>query len=334
MKRFRGRHCVGLLLALLSGVLSSGCAPGGSSALDGSASQLNVAPALDATFTAPESFAPVSLTSWTRSDQSKKSKSAHKKSKSEPKVIVLMYHRFTTRETRYDRTFANFKKDLNNLYELNFRPVTLTQFLNKDFPIAKGMKPIVFTFDDSTVSQVKFTKSGELAPDCAVSVWEQFAKTHPDFPVHATFFIVPTQMFGQRKWIQKKVRLLRDLGCELGNHTWNHPDLRKISSSDIEQQLGRTNAYLRKFGFDNPPFAYPYGVYPRSKTILTHLVYKGQPIPMPGAVTCDTRPSDLPGSPHFNKLYIPRIEATEPHEGMAYWLRLIRADKLNLYTVQ
>jgi peptidoglycan/xylan/chitin deacetylase (PgdA/CDA1 family) len=50
-------------------------------------------------------------------------------------------------------------------------------------------------------------------------------------------------------------------GMEVGNHTWNHPDLTKVSSEEIKTEISRTDELLTKLtGHTTKPlFRFPYG---------------------------------------------------------------------------
>jgi peptidoglycan/xylan/chitin deacetylase (PgdA/CDA1 family) len=90
-----------------------------------------------------------------------------------------------------------------------------------------------------------------------VRLYTQFAK---DTGIRLTYFV--TGSF--RSWTENAT-LLRPLvesgQIQLGNHTWSHPDLTKLSASQIADELGRTDAFLRDtYGVDaGPYFRPPYG---------------------------------------------------------------------------
>lgn len=90
-----------------------------------------------------------------------------------------------------------------------------------------------------------------------VRLYTQFAK---DTGVRLTYFV--TGSF--RSWTEHSA-LLRPLvesgQIQLANHTWSHPDLTKLSPSQVAAELGRTDAFLRNaYGVDAAPyFRPPYG---------------------------------------------------------------------------
>jgi peptidoglycan/xylan/chitin deacetylase (PgdA/CDA1 family) len=90
-----------------------------------------------------------------------------------------------------------------------------------------------------------------------VRLYTQFAK---DTGVRLTYFV--TAVF--RSWTEN-ADLLRPLvesgQIQLANHTWTHPDLTKLSPSQVADQLSSTDAFIRDtYGVDAAPyFRPPYG---------------------------------------------------------------------------
>lgn len=75
--------------------------------------------------------------------------------------------------------------------------------------------------------------------------------------LHVTFFLTG-------KWAEQNeglVRQIRQDGHEIGNHTYSHPDLRKLSDAGIQEQLRKTEEIIQRItgrGCD-PYFRPPYG---------------------------------------------------------------------------
>jgi peptidoglycan/xylan/chitin deacetylase (PgdA/CDA1 family) len=90
-----------------------------------------------------------------------------------------------------------------------------------------------------------------------VRLYTQFAK---DTGVRLTYFVTGVY----RSWTEN-ADLLRPLvesgQIQLANHTWTHPDLTKLSPSQIADELKNTDAFLRDtYGVDAAPyFRPPYG---------------------------------------------------------------------------
>ena len=152
-------------------------------------------------------------------------------------VPVLMYHRLGDKEASMVRTRANFKNDLNRLYALGFRPVTLAEYASNHMKLAPGASPVVLSFDDSHPDQFRLLEDGTVDPQCFVGIWLSFAKKHPDFPVRATFFVLPNGPFGQKKLAQKKMKMLLDWGCEIGSHALSHKSLTKLTDREVMNEF-------------------------------------------------------------------------------------------------
>ncbi len=90
-----------------------------------------------------------------------------------------------------------------------------------------------------------------------VRLYTQFAK---DTGVRLTYFVTGCY----RSWTDNAglLRPLVDSGqIQLGNHTWTHADLTRLSKGQIAEELTRTDAFLRNtYGVDAVPyFRPPYG---------------------------------------------------------------------------
>jgi peptidoglycan/xylan/chitin deacetylase (PgdA/CDA1 family) len=87
-----------------------------------------------------------------------------------------------------------------------------------------------------------------------VRLYTQFAK---DTGVRLTYFVTGAY----RSWTDN-AGLLRPLvesgQIQLGNHTWTHPDLTKLSKGQIADELSRTDVFLRNtYGADATPYLRP-----------------------------------------------------------------------------
>ena len=246
-------------------------------------------------------------------------------------VLVVMYHNFGPGESRYVRSTKHFKQDLQNFYDLGFRPVTMSQYLANSMPIPPGSTPVVITMDDSAPTQFQIRKDGSIDPLCAVGIWKEFAEVHPDFPVRGTFYVLPPIMWMQYKWRHHKVRLLKHWGSELACHTWTHPPLRYLSDAQAEREYGRSSVFLANLGFATPSLAFPYGIYPRHLGVLKGFKYKGKKFKFTGAVTCNPELAPPPGYASKHPYTIPRIEARRGFMALDYWMPQFKRNEHRLY---
>ncbi|MEK6529347.1 MAG: polysaccharide deacetylase, partial [candidate division NC10 bacterium] len=110
------------------------------------------------------------------------------------RVMILEYHKIDHPEGRWTRTPANFRADLQRLWEKGYRLVALTDLLDGKIDVPAGMTPVALTFDDSSPGQFRYLeKNGavEVDPDSAVGILEAFAREHPEFGLKATFYVLP-----------------------------------------------------------------------------------------------------------------------------------------------
>ena len=57
-------------------------------------------------------------------------------------VFIIEYHKVLPKETRWGRSVAKFRQDLERLYELGFRPVTLNAVLEGALARPPGSEPL------------------------------------------------------------------------------------------------------------------------------------------------------------------------------------------------
>jgi hypothetical protein len=292
----------------------------------------------------------------------------------------LEYHKVLPKESRWGRSAANFRRDLQNLFDAGFRPVTLNAFLDgmmsrppgllgpicdkmladeraytpgtakvaeavdpwaalfpspKDDPpemsLPPGAMPVVFTFDDSDKSQFRLLPDGSLDPNCAVGVWTDFARKHPDFPVRATFYVLPDVMWTQHKWWTKKLQMLREWGCELGCHTVTHPVLKRLTDERVKWEIANSVDFIEKLGFFPNTMALPYGVAPKNRALLKGFRYHGKTYGFRGVLLGGAAPARQVTVKGFNPYKIQRIQGIDAFLGLSYWLNRVREGKVHPY---
>ena len=247
-------------------------------------------------------------------------------------VFVAEYHHVRPGKGDMFRSVADFQKDLQHYYDLGFRPVLASEYIENRMHLPPGSSPIVITFDDSTPSQIQLRADGSVTPNCAVGIWMDFARIHPDFPVHATFFVLPDVMWGPRKLDPRKVKWVFDLGSELANHTSTHPKLSHLSDQSVEWELGNATEKLEALGQKGPhSMALPYGINPKNKSILSGFDYHGRHITFTGVFLVGANPAPSPNNPKFNRLRIPRIIAISGPYGIDYWLDQLKRGRVKPY---
>lgn len=242
----------------------------------------------------------------------------------EGSVLIVEYHKVAKKEARWDRSISRFQSDLKRFYEMGFRPVTLGAYLANRMDLAPGASPIVFTFDDSHPSQFNLREDGSLDPECALGIWEAFAKEHPDFPIRASFYVLPDSgPWGQAKLADRKFEMLRAWGCEVGSHTLSHRKLSSLSKAEVVRELEESKNYVQSKQFVCDSIALPYGISPKDRSLLKRY-YKA-------ALLVGANPAPSPISKDLDPLRLPRIQSIEGDFGITYWLDRIEQGKTSVY---
>jgi len=244
------------------------------------------------------------------------------------RIMILEYHKIDQPEERWTRTPANFRHDLERLWERGYRLVALNDILDGKIGIRRGTTPVVLTLDDSSPGQFRLVeKNGEwvLDPDCAVGILEAFERQHPEFGHAATFYVLPgadppNRLFNQKDLAGRKLQYLASRGYEIGNHTLWHANLSKYPEKVVRQQLATAQAWIQKDvpGYHIRTLALPMGASPKDlrwaiegaegKTSYRHdaiLMVAGGAAPSPYARA-------------FDPYRLPRIQAVESE--LAQWL--------------
>jgi peptidoglycan-N-acetylglucosamine deacetylase len=71
--------------------------------------------------------------------------------------------------------------------------------------------------------------------------------------VKATFFVVGMRVAGNEHMLQREYRE----GHEIGNHSWSHPDLSKLTTEEAEQQIQATQQAIAMAGVPAPRILRP-----------------------------------------------------------------------------
>ncbi len=251
------------------------------------------------------------------------------------RIPVLEYHIIGgEKNALYSRTAASYKADLDTVYKLGFRPITIAQMLDKDFSdVPPGMSPVVFVYDDASPSQFRYIeKDGklEIDPTSGIGIWLDFAKAHPGWKNRGTycmlnggaaghnFFGDNPKFDGQKKeWRFQKVKWLADNGFELCDHTLWHMKLSQYPDAAVQEQIMRNAMGIDSAvpGYKIRTMALPYGLWPKNRELAWHGSWKD---PKTGQVhTYNFQavlevaggPTRSPYDPQFNPKSINRVQA-------------------------
>lgn len=219
---------------------------------------------------------------------------------------VLEYHRVGSQEDRWTRSTENFRKDLEWLYNNNYRAVSIKDYVEQKISIPVGKKPVIFTFDDGNNSQIQLNAFGEVVPNTAIFIMDEFLKAHPDFGssavfyVNRNFFSASPDRFAVLKYLEKT-------GREVQQHTATHADLSKISALQVEGELSWLGDVFQSAGITmhQLSIAYPFGGVPTAQNfpILQKYTKIG--------FLVGADPARMPYDSKFDAYRIPRIQATD-----------------------
>lgn len=243
-------------------------------------------------------------------------------------IPVLEYHLFAEMEDRWQRTPANFRADLERLLAAGYYPVNLRDLASGDLGmVPAGRRPVVLTFDDSSIGQFRLLDDGSVDPDSAVGIMLAFHQQHPaDWPLRGTFFVLqdvdaPDRiLFGQPEWAQQKLQMLVNWGMEVGSHTISHADLSASSAEEVERQLGVSQQMLAALvpGYAVTSLSVPFGAYPADESLLAGGSYNGVPYRYNAVVEVAGGLTPSPYAAEFDPFHILRVQATQ--EELDYWL--------------
>jgi polysaccharide deacetylase len=203
------------------------------------------------------------------------------------RIMVLEYHLITDHNGDYARERGQFRKDLELLYDRGYRPVNMSDVLDKNLNLPKGLSPVVFTFDDASPEQFSYINNNgklEIDPNSGIGIWLDFKKTHPDWNNKAVFCLLSGaqaghNFFGDRgikgqlsNWRFQKVKWLADNGFELCDHTLWHAQLSKYPDAFVQEQIARNALAIDSAvpGYKIRSMALPQGLWPKNRALASH----------------------------------------------------------------
>ncbi len=200
------------------------------------------------------------------------------------RIPVLEYHLIGPKPGQWTRTPAEFKQDLQTLYDRGYRPVNMTDVLDRKLDLPRGISPVVFVFDDASPSQFRYVERNgqlEIDPTSAVGIWKDFQKTHPDWQSRGVFCVLSgaaagRSFFGDKgiegqksEWRFKKLQYLEEQGFEICNHTLWHMNMSKYGEGPVQEQIARLDLAVDSAlpGYKIRTLALPLGEWPKNKAL-------------------------------------------------------------------
>lgn len=242
-------------------------------------------------------------------------------------IPIMMYHKildikkdtYNVDKSGYNRTKDGFINDLEFYYENNYRMIRLIDYVNGDIDTKFGYSPIVLTFDDGSIDNIKVLGKNEdgsliIDPNSAVGILESFKKKYPDYNVTATFFL-NRGLFGQKDYNNDILNWLINNGYDIGNHTYNHLHLDKINSDKIQFEIGSIynlldkiipNKYIKAVAL---PFGTPYNKNHHNFKYILEGEYDSIKYKTEAALRVGWDSNESPYSKNFDPHFIKRARA-------------------------
>jgi hypothetical protein len=246
-------------------------------------------------------------------------------------VPVLMYHQLLADGGgEYDLSPAEFRKELERLYDEGYRPITAAEYASGNIDVPAGATPVVLTFDDSTASQAALLPSGEIDPDTAVGILLDFAETHPGFRPVATLYL-NNEPFKAGEDTGRLLSWLVEHGFELGNHTRDHANLSELGRKGVQRQFVLEDRIIHGYLPDAKvtTMALPFGVLPDDPALALAGSWNGSSYQFDAVMLVGANPAPSPYSRDFDRGAIPRIRSwptPELENGSTDWLDRLTAD--------
>lgn len=241
-------------------------------------------------------------------------------------VPVLMYHQL--REdggSLYDMSPEEFRADLTDLFDAGYRPVSTTDLVRGEFDVPAGTTPVVLTFDDSVRNQAFLDDDGELHPDSSVGILIDVAAQYDDVEPVASLYLITSSLFGGTADGPDIVRALHDAGMELGNHTHNHPNLGRLGSAEVQDELSMGVAMIEDLapGAEVATLSLPLGIFPEERGLAASGSGEAGDYEHEAVLLVGSNPAPSPFDVDFDPLALPRIltlRDAEELQGSAWWL--------------
>ena len=247
------------------------------------------------------------------------------------RIPILEYHLIGAKEGRWEVEHQNFRRNLQMLYDRGYRPVSVSELIDKKLDLPAGLSPVVFTFDDASPGQFRYIERGDslvIDSTSAVGIWLDFRRTHPDWSNRAVFCMLPAaeegrSFFGNKgiegqktEWRHRKLKVLADSGFELCNHTLWHAQLIKYSDEFVMEHLARVQMAVDSAvpGYKLRTLALPLGLWPKNRALAAQgswrdpksgrtITYKHDAV-----LLVSGGPARSPHDPQFDPLRLTRVQ--------------------------
>ncbi|MEU4605611.1 polysaccharide deacetylase family protein [Kribbella sp. NPDC023972] len=248
-------------------------------------------------------------------------------------IPVLLHHRIVADATgEYDMTPAFFRAELQRLHREKYHPIRTIDLVRRDLSaVPAGKTPVVLTFDEGSPDQFAIDSEGRVMPDCALGIMLDYHAEHRDFPPVGSFYVTRNPFGYTGRLADRALTRLHELGCEIGNHTLDHPNLSSLSDAQVRAQIGGLAAMVGRVAPPPRTLALPLGAHPRNRSTVVAggngtATYRNEGVLLAGANPCVS-----PFHREFDPMAVPRIRCSSHNGGrgplgLHHWLdRLTRS---------
>ncbi len=203
-------------------------------------------------------------------------------------IPILMYHAVGAPahggKPRYDSQGLNispqtFRSQLALMEAARWYPVNMRDILTAHLNVPAGKTPVVLTFDDARGTQFHYLPNGKIDPNCAVGILEAFHAKHADWPLKATFYILPKSAWNPAPFWQpgtetRKLQTLVADGFEVANHSTTHRMMTHLSNAELCWEMAECQEYVQKRapGATMDTMALPGGAAPKNHALWNTLL--------------------------------------------------------------
>lgn len=256
-------------------------------------------------------------------------------------VPILMYHDLIKTGKPRDLQYPaeQFRKDIQWLYDHNYRPVSLTQFVQGKVDCPAGTSPVILTFDDALRGQFNYTPDGKIDPECAVGIMDQFHKDHPDWQTRGTFFVLTNEdpklppPFYQAQYAEGKLDYLVKEGYDIGNHTVHHRHMRKMSPDQVQYEIAKAIDGIHQYlpNYDVNTLALPFGEWPKKEAWLVSGSSGGSTYHNIAVLRAAWRPCPSTIDKSYKPYEIERITPGTKMQQSYWWLNYLQQHEAERY---
>ncbi|MDQ3389121.1 MAG: hypothetical protein M3483_06415 [Gemmatimonadota bacterium] len=242
-------------------------------------------------------------------------------------IMVLEYHRIGDNEGEWVRSEANFRRDLQTLYEKGYRPVLMRDVVRGHIDTPAGTTPVVVTIDDSSLGQFYYRPDGSIDPSTMMGMWTTFQQENPGWRYGAVWCILPGAEHPSNFWgeqrsrdvprpqreetIRRKMAHLIEYRHEACNHTMWHARLDRYDDAFVQDQIGSGQDSIKAYlpdDYEIVTFALPLGMWPKNRSLAWRGTYRaGKTYEKQAVLEVSGGPNVSPFDRNFNPRSINRF---------------------------